>query len=158
VHHCVSRHEKRRSASHPVVGATVFGPLGRGNEGQIAGLLAPRSSYRPRLSAVAGSQSSTCQQWHLGAFVARYSGATAWGFVGAFTLPSPSSLFSHGRSHGHCLHSHPQHIVGDSKNYPAYSAPWLGVSRVFLSRDAQFLGALQLHLGKRFWVEDLGIL
>jgi len=91
-----SRRRKRRSASHPVVGATVFAPKRGDNEWQKAGLLTSRSSYSPRLTAVAGSQSGPCQQWqtYMG-LSSLVTAAQPPGISPAQPAPvAPSSLFS----------------------------------------------------------------
>jgi hypothetical protein len=63
--------QQQHSVSHPLFGERVPRRHLRGlDEHEKAGLLTPRSSYRPRLTALSCSGSN-------GAFVARYSGATA---------------------------------------------------------------------------------
>jgi hypothetical protein len=95
-----SRRRKRRSASHPVVGATVFAPNRGDNEWQKAGLLTSRSSYSPRLTAVAGSQSGPCQQWQtIMGLSSLVTAAQPPGISPAQPAPAaPSSLFSCSRS------------------------------------------------------------
>ena len=54
-----------RSLTRPLISA----PRQRGDdECEKAGLLAPRSSYSPRLTAVSESPFGSCQQWHLRGF------------------------------------------------------------------------------------------
>ena len=109
---CLSHDEEnrglrgRRAEQQQAPKKTVSIPSGRwrdrfcpnrgDNEWQRAGLLTSRSSYSPRLTAVAGSQSGRCQQWQtcmgLSSLV---TAAQPPGISPAQPAPAaPSSLFS----------------------------------------------------------------
>lgn len=87
------------------------------DEGERAGLLASRSSYSPRLTAMTGSPSGTGSQWQKMRLSSLVTAAQPPGISSALAaLSAPGSLFSHGHDHGHSFAQRPQYIVGVLKN------------------------------------------